>query len=345
MTVVFDYPDRATVRHTVQLTNGQIIEMTPPNDVLDEISSHVYNLIVPLIKRENRKLYEGVPEDDGWALLARIKSTEAELGSYLDLLESKRDDLACGSLNEYPSFKAAVTQLRMDWQSAIDNSLIDADEDWPLSKVKQFVADRLSPLLGDSIGEWVENTAHRTKSLDDFFVVTDAVYKAKVRRLRRRRQNASVQLAALASPQDDDGLAAADQQLYARAEQGSSSRPAKRVKFANVEDHRDRPPSWLQPMMTAMAATFAQALAQQQQSWNHAPRTRGDRGDRGRGRGNRRGRGGRGGGYSGRGGGYDRSRHSQQYLQDSDMEDAADVDYFNDAFGGHQDDDNFDHQE
>ena len=114
-------------------------------------------------------MYEGVPEDDGWALLARIKSTEAELGSYLDLLESKRDDLACGSLNEYPSFKAAVTQLRMDWQSAIDNSLIDADEDWPLSKVKQFVADRLSPLLGDSIVEWIENTAHRTKSLDDFF--------------------------------------------------------------------------------------------------------------------------------------------------------------------------------
>ena len=78
-----------------------------------------------------------------WALLARIKSTEAELGSYLDLLETKRGDLACASLNEYPSFKAAVAHLRMDWQSAIDNSLIDADEDWPLSKVKQFVADRL----------------------------------------------------------------------------------------------------------------------------------------------------------------------------------------------------------
>ena len=104
-------------------------------------------------------------------------------------------------------------------------------------------------------------------------------------------------------------------------------------------------PSWLQPMMTAMAATFAQALAQQQQSWNHAPCTRGDRGDRGRGRGNRRGRGGRSGSYGGRGGGYDRSRYSQQYLQDFDMEDAADADYFNDAFGGHQDDDNFDYQE
>ena len=202
-----------------------------------------------MIERQNRKLYEGVVEDDGWTLTARIKSTEAELGNYLDLLENKRDDLKCSSFNDYPGFKSAVLQLKLDWQIAIDSSLIDADEDWPLSKVKRFVADHLVPLLGDGIAEWVEKPANRLKSLEQTFEEADAIYKAKVRRLKNKRKHASAQLAAIAADPDPaegvedmtDALSAEELQLYTRvAAQGVSPRPARRARQASFED---RPPS------------------------------------------------------------------------------------------------------
>ena len=97
----------------VRLQNGNVVRIAPPADVLDLISSQVYNFVLPLISREDRKLYDGVPEDDGWALLARIKSTEAEPGSYLEMLENKRDNLSCTSLRDYPTFRSAVLQLKL----------------------------------------------------------------------------------------------------------------------------------------------------------------------------------------------------------------------------------------
>ena len=325
MTVVFDFPNPASVRQRVVLPGGRIVFLPVPQDVLNEISSQIYNFVLPLIERQNRKLYEGVSEDDGWTLVARIKSTEAELGNYLDLLENKRDDLKCSSFNDYPAFKAAVLQLKLDWQLAIDSSLIDADEDWPLSKVKRFVADHLVPLLGDGIAEWVEKPANRLKTLEETFEEADAIYKAKVRRFKNKRKHASAQLAAIAAGPDPvgdvddmtDALSAEELQLYTRAAQGSSSRPAQRARQASSTDS-DRPPSWLQPMMTAMAATFAQALSHSQQSWRQAPR--GDD-ERGRGRGeatHRGGKGGRGGRGGRRGGRRHRPLPPQQHLHDFD---------------------------
>ena len=156
----------------------------------------------------------------------------------------------------------------------------------------------------------------------------------------------SAQLAAIAAGPDPvgdvddmaDALSAEELQLYTRAAQGSSSRPAQRAQQASSTDS-DRPPSWLQPMMTAMAATFAQALSHSQQSWRQAPR--GDD-ERGRGRGAAAHRGGRGG--RGRGGGRrGRRRHRplppQQHLHDFDDHFGDDaLDDFNargDDFGLH----------
>ena len=88
-----------------------------------------------------------------------------------------------------------------------------------------------------------------------------------------------------------DALSAEELQLYTRAAQGVSPRPAQRARQASFRDS-DRPPSWLQPMMTAMAVTFAQALSQSQQSGRQSPRGRGASAYRG-GKGGRGGRGGR----------------------------------------------------
>ena len=322
MTVVFDFPSRADVRQNVKLLNGNHVQMIPPADVMDLISSQVYNFILPLIDREDRKLHEGVPEDDAWALIARIKSAEAELGTYLELLEARRDDLTCTSLRDYPTFRASVLQLKMDWQSAIDSSLVDADEDWPNSKVKQFISDELASLLGDSLGDWTADVNNRTKTIGQTFERADAIYKTKMRRLKgNKRKLTTAQLASItamppvydpASEEVAGDLSADEMQMYSavKSSRSGTSTSASRSRY-NRRD--DQPPSWLAPMMATMATTIAQAIVSTQssssQSHNDMRRPSYSRG-RGRGRGGR-----------GRGRGRGRSHHTHhQYLAEDNYD-------------------------
>ena len=322
MTVVFDFPSRADVRQNVKLLNGNHVQMIPPADVMDLISSQVYNFILPLIDREDRKLHEGVPEDDAWALIARIKSAEAELGTYLELLEARRDDLTCTSLRDYPTFRASVLQLKMDWQSAIDGSLVDADEDWPNSKVKQFISDELASLLGDSLGDWTADVNNRTKTIAQTFERADAIYKTKMRRLKgNKRKLTTAQLASItamppvydpASEEVAGDLSAEEMQMYSavKSSRSGTSTSASRSRY-NRRD--DQPPSWLAPMMATMATTIAQAIVSAQssssQSHNDMRRPSYSRG-RGRGRGGR-----------GRGRGRGRSHHTHhQYLAEDNYD-------------------------
>ena len=321
MTVVFDFPVKTEVLVNVRLQNGNTVRIAPPADVLDLISSQVYNFVLPLISREDRKLYDGVPEDDGWALLARIKSTEAELGSYLEMLENKRDNLSCTSLRDYPSFRAAVLQLKLDWQSAIDGSLIDVDEDWPMSKVKQLIADRLSPLFGESIGEWVSDVSNRTRTIEQTFEKADAIYKNKMRMLKNKRKFASAQLVHVADAKEEDSDAEALQMYPATTHDRD---PRRRAPVRQRQSRReDQPPSWLAPMMTAMAATIAQAITSAQHAPAYSPG--GARAPRNRAAGGRGGRLGRGKGFHGRGrgGSYQYVADQSEFGHADDVEEAG----------------------
>ena len=287
LTVVFDFSSPAAVLCEVKLVNGDVVPLSPPHRHLAEVSSLVYNLILPLIDRDNRKFYEGIVRDDGWGLLARIKATEADLGNYLDLLEAKRDKLACGSYTDYITFKAAVLQLKLDWDCAIRAQTIASDEEWPVSKVKQLVVDQLSPLLGDELGVWVATPANANKTVAEMFTQADSIYKVKTRRIKTARSQASAHCAIVPPNFDnsndvEDELAVDQAQFFARTNSQRAPRgsaPQQRQPPAKRARTDDAPPSWLAPMMTAMASTFAQVLVQS--GVGRAPRNDGGRRQRG----------------------------------------------------------------
>ena len=63
---VFDAPTAAQLRVAViNPPNGQPILTPPPLDLLQKLSAQVYGLILRQISYDNRKLYQGVQEDDG----------------------------------------------------------------------------------------------------------------------------------------------------------------------------------------------------------------------------------------------------------------------------------------
>ena len=93
---VFDAPTAAQLRIPVHNPpNGQLILTPPPLDLLQKLSVQVYGLVLRQISYDNRKLYQGVPEDDGFALLRHLRVSQADEGGHFDLLDQQRSALSC----------------------------------------------------------------------------------------------------------------------------------------------------------------------------------------------------------------------------------------------------------
>lgn len=189
LTVVFDFPTPEAVSIPVPVAGpvGGIVQVCPPLDVLIQLSSQIYSTILPLIQYKNRHLHEGVPEDDGWQLLRRIREAQAEEGTMFDSLQAKRDALSCNSFSDYPTFKATVQQLKSDWDHAIANGLIDSDCGWSVRRCNEFVAELLQPLLGVELLDFVNAPGNEAIVLTDTLKKATALYRVRVRNLRKRK--------------------------------------------------------------------------------------------------------------------------------------------------------------
>ena len=78
-TAVFDNATSNLIRVAVlNPATGQLLQMRPPPDVLAELSSQVYGLVLRKIGFDLRKFYQGVPADDGFALIRQLRSCQAE---------------------------------------------------------------------------------------------------------------------------------------------------------------------------------------------------------------------------------------------------------------------------
>jgi hypothetical protein len=324
MTIVFDFPTMAAVR--VKCPPGMI---APPPEVLLELSSQVYSVILPLISYADRRLHQGVVDDDGWALLRNLKATMHKEGDALDFLESQRDALKCDTLSDYPTFRAGVAQLKSDWDKAVADGTVDPDETWSTKACCKFVATTLQHLFDTSLSDYVEDP-HRTGPLllGDTLKKASALYKVRVERLRKRKLDGTSTL--LAQQHDDD-----DADDNAAALFASSSQPPRKRAAAQGPSHRSGDFSWIVPlMMPAMAAAAAQyqygwAPPQQPyvprppfhaQAWpshHHSGKGKGNGGGRGKGKGKGKGRGkGKG---KGRYTNYLAATHDEQPAESSEM--------------------------
>ena len=126
-TLVFDTEIDKDCRITVLPVeeNATHIRVTPPQEILDQLSSGVYSAIYQLIDWEDRMFYEGVPDGDGWALLKRLRTVESHDGDYVSILENRRSKLKCTSLKSFSAFKASVLQLKSDWDKAVQSRRIE----------------------------------------------------------------------------------------------------------------------------------------------------------------------------------------------------------------------------
>ena len=257
MTIVFDFPTMAAVR--VKCPPGMF---APPPEVLHELSSQIYSVILPLISYADRRLHQGVMDDDGWALLRSLKATMHKEGDALDFLESERDALKCDTLSDYPTFRAGVAQLKSDWDKAVADGTVDSDETWSTKACCKFVATTLQHLFDAALSDYVEDP-HRTGSLllEDTLKEASALYKVRVERLRKRKLDGISTL--LAQEHDDDDADDTAAALFA-----SSSQPPRKRAAAQGSLHRSGDFSWIVPlMMPAMVA----AAAQYQQGWAPPP--------------------------------------------------------------------------
>ena len=76
---VFDVPAANALRiPVVNPADGALLMMRPPPDILAELSSQIYGLLLRMIGFKNRRLYQGVPPDDGFALVRHLRTCQAE---------------------------------------------------------------------------------------------------------------------------------------------------------------------------------------------------------------------------------------------------------------------------
>ena len=146
---------------------GMVHLVNPPVDVLDSLSQFVYQAIISIIQYDNRVLYEGVPVDDGWALLRHLHEAQAHLDMHIDLLEARRCVLQCKTLAEYPTFKSSILQLKHDWDSAINNLFIAPDDEWSQRKTKRFISDRTRSIFGEDLSIWNADPANQAKTVGE----------------------------------------------------------------------------------------------------------------------------------------------------------------------------------
>ena len=224
LTVVFDWPTPASVQVSLN-KNDPLITATPPIDVLSELSSQIYSTIFPLIDYADRRLHEGCPDDDGWALLRRLRTSQSNEGTHIDYLLSVRDGLTCNGYSDYPAFKAAMLQCFRGWNASVTNGLITADEAWSLRQAKRFVGDLLHPLFGAELQDFIDDPAHQALTLDQIFMKVSTMYCVRVRNLRKRKaSDTNLLLEADPEPQPHDVSDDADH-LEAYYSQHSDKRP------------------------------------------------------------------------------------------------------------------------
>lgn len=144
---------------------GLVHLLAPPTDVLAELSSQVYGLLPRKIGHADRKLYQGVPGDNGWALLRHLRNSQADEGGHYDMLDSQRQALRCDGFADYAAFKSTVLQLYSDFAQALIQGLIRPDKAWPLSVAKNKVSGILGQLLGSSLADWLADVANINAAL------------------------------------------------------------------------------------------------------------------------------------------------------------------------------------
>ena len=182
-TVVFTCPSAMALRIPIRNpANGVIMHFAPPADVLNELSAQIYTTVVNLIDYENRTYYQGITRDDGWELIKHLQTCQADEGGQYELLKAQRSALrkACPSLSDYPTFKTACLQLKIDYEQAIRSRLISPDEDWSDKDSKLFVCDVLRPHLGRDLAVWDSDPGNVYCTLKDLFVKASSIYKVEV---------------------------------------------------------------------------------------------------------------------------------------------------------------------
>ena len=185
---VFDWPTAVLLRIPVlNPQDGQLVMTTPPYDLQRKLSAQVYGLILRLISYDNRKFYQGVPEDDGFAILRHLRVSQADEGGHYDLLDQQRSALSCNGFADYSGFKAAALQLKADFDQAALTGLIRPDEAWPLSQAKNLVADLMQPLLGNGLADWIADTVNLHATLEQTFEKASTLYRVRVRQMKHKR--------------------------------------------------------------------------------------------------------------------------------------------------------------
>ena len=190
--MVFTCPSQHALR--VPLTdpaNGRIMHVPPPPDIIAELGTQTYTSLVNLIAFKDRMFYEGVTKNDGWNLVAHLRTCQANEGGQYEFLKEKRESITCPTLAHYPKFKTQVLQMKVDYARAIANRSILPDEDWSLRSAKEFVCDTLQPLLGNGLAEWNADPEHTNQTLAKLFEKASSIYKAKARQLKLQRDGAS----------------------------------------------------------------------------------------------------------------------------------------------------------
>ena len=194
-TVVFTCPSATALRVPVlNQANGALLHLTPPADVLNELSAQIYTTVVNLIDFENRTYYQGITRDDGWELIKHLQTCQADEGGQYEMLKAQRSTLskACPSLAEYPTFKTACLQLKIDYEQAIRSHLINPDEDWSDKDAKLFVCGVLRPHLGRDLAVWNSDPDNIYCTLKDLFVKASSIYKVEVHQVQESASTSSL---------------------------------------------------------------------------------------------------------------------------------------------------------
>lgn len=270
---VFDWPSAAQLRIPVlNPHDGQVVLIQPPFDLQRKLSAQVYGLILRLISYDNRKLYQGVPDDDGFAILRHLRVSQANEGGHFDLLDQQRSALSCNGFADYPGFKAATLQLKADFDQAALTGLIRVDEAWPLSQAKNMVADIMQPLLGNGLADWIADPLHLHATLEETFEKASTLYRVRVRQMKHKRPVGQMLHDAQETPAPALGATPhsdLDSYLYRpdsgdsrhRREDSRSYPPRDRPRFMNRAQndrrHQNRDSSALSALIPLLAAAVA----------------------------------------------------------------------------------------
>jgi hypothetical protein len=239
-TVVFTCPALAALRIPItDPVTGNLFHVSPPMDVVSELSTQVYTSIVNLIGFEQRKFYQGVAKNNGWQLIRHLRRCQANEGGQYEFLKAKRDSIKCAQFGDYPQFKTEVLQMKDDYAQAVRQGAINADEDWSLREAKIFVVDTLQPLLGSGLSEWNEDSANAGKDLDALFVKASSVYKVRYRQIALQKTQPVAYLNQSALPAQQDTQHDVDA-FYSNSSPRDNGRGRDRNRDRNVYQDRGR---------------------------------------------------------------------------------------------------------